>query len=208
MLSNRDLFDLKNEYGNIYVTQVRNVSLVFRELTFREYDEVLFLESLPDVDYSDVEDYILLTSILYPEDYDIYKLPAGTVSVLSEQVLSLSGFSSAKIAKRVLEGKRIEANEVKNLMKAFVLSTISSYSPEDLDNMSFSILAEKVALSEKIIEIKQGSNHLEPNNMTLQLIDPEEELENQKKAKEKYDKAKPQGAASIDDPIANKLWRG
>ena len=45
-------------------------------------------------------------------------------------------------------------------MKAFVLATITSYSVDELDEMTFSQLAEKVALSEKIIEIKQ--DHIFP----------------------------------------------
>jgi hypothetical protein len=105
-----------------------------------------------------------------------------------------------------MEEKREEANQVKNLMKAFVLATISTYSPEDLEEMTFSQLSEKVALAEKIIEIKQGMNGLESNDLRLQLIDPEEEAQKAKEFSDKYDKAKPTGAAGVEDPIAQKLW--
>jgi len=112
------------------------------------------------------------------------------------------------MAKYVLSTKRDQANEVKNLMKAFVLATMSAYSPDDLEDMTFSQLAEKVALSEKVIEIKQNINGIESTNITLELIDPEEEIQKRKEMAEKHDKAKPAGAAGLDDPIANKLWGG
>jgi hypothetical protein len=91
-------------------------------------------------------------------------------------------------------------------MKAFVLATINTYSPEDLDEMTFSQLAELVALSEKIIEIKQNINGIESTNITLQLIDPEEELAKQKQSAARHNLSKKVGEADYQDPIAQKLW--
>ena len=91
-------------------------------------------------------------------------------------------------------------------MKAFVLATITTYSPEDLDKMTFSQLAEMVALSEKIIEIKQNINGIESTNITLQLIDPEEESAKQKQSAARHNLSKKTGVADYQDPIAQKLW--
>jgi hypothetical protein len=147
------IFSFKEKYGNVYSAEIKGIEVVFRELTFYEYKKILYLKDLYDYSSADIEDYILQYSVVYPEDFDINKIPPGNVSALAEKVLDISGITSVKLAKRILEEKRIEANEVKNLMKAFVLATISSYNPEDLEAMTFSELAEKVALSEKIIEI-------------------------------------------------------
>jgi len=206
MLGQDSIFELKYKYGNLYAVVVKGVDLYFRELTFKEYERVLFLQDSEGLTYADIEDLILEQAIVYPENFDLDKVPPGIVSSLAEEVINISGFASARTAKQVLVNKRDEANEVKNLMKAFVLATISTYSPDDLEDMTFSQLAEKVALSEKIIEIQQGINGIESTNINLELIDPEEELEKQKQMAEKHDKAKPAGAAGIDDPIAHKLW--
>lgn len=206
MLGQDLIFELKYKYGNLYAVVVKGVDLYFRELTFKEYERVLFLQDSEGLTYADIEDLILEQAIVYPENFDLDKVPPGIVSSLAEEVINISGFASARTAKQVLVNKRDEANEVKNLMKAFVLATISTYSPDDLEDMTFSQLAEKVALSEKIIEIQQGINGIESTNINLELIDPEEELEKQKQMAEKHDKAKPAGAAGIDDPIAHKLW--
>lgn len=208
MLDSTSSFELKYKYGNLYYISIKGVDLYFRELTFKEYEKVLYFQRTEEYSYADIEDIVLQQAIVYPENFDLNKIPPGAVSSLAEEVIDLSGFSSARMAKKVLLSKREEANEVKNLMKAFVLATISSYSPDDLENMTFSQLAEKVALSEKIIEIQQNINGIESTNITLELIDPEEEMEKHKEMAKKHDLAKPAGAAGIDDPIANKLWAG
>jgi len=206
MLDHNAIFDLKNKYGKIYSVNIKEIPLIFRELTFSEYGKIVYFQESDEFSSADIEDYILQSAIVYPEGFDIYQIPAGTVSLLAEEILDLSGFYSAGLAKAIMEEKREEANQVKNLMKAFVLATISTYSPEDLEEMTFSQLSEKVALAEKIIEIKQGMNGLESNELRLQLIDPEEEAQKAKDFSERYDKAKPTGAAGIQDPIAQKLW--
>lgn len=96
--------------------------------------------------------------------------------------------------------------QVRSLMKAFVLATISTYKPEDLDEMTYSQLAEKVALAERIIEITQNMHSIQPNDLKLELIDPEEEEEKKKRTAARHDLSKTEGAAKYDDPIAQKLW--
>jgi len=111
------------------------------------------------------------------------------VSALAEEILSESGFADPSKAKAVLDQKRADASQVRSLMKAFVLATITSYTAEDLDNLTYPKLAEKVALSEKIIEIKQAILGIESTNVSLKLIDPQEESKSK---------------ANVD-PIAEKL---
>ena len=206
MLDSELISDFKSKYGNIYSVDIKGQTLIFRELTFKEYTNILYLKDLEDYSSADIEDLILIYAIIYPENFDTMKIPPGAVSTLSNEILDISGFFSVSVAKNILENKRIEATEVKNLMKAFVLATISSYSPEDLEQMTFSQLAEKVALAEKIIEIKQGINGLESTNLTLQLIDPEEELQKEKVRAARHNLSVKDGEAKYEDPIAKKLW--
>jgi hypothetical protein len=200
------IFDLKKKYGNLYSVNVKNFEVIFRELTFTEYDLILYLQELEEYSYADIEDFILDYAIVYPENFDLGKIPAGLVTSLAQNVLELSGFFSVKVAKKILQDKRNEMTDVRNLMKAFVISTMPSFIPEELDVMTFSQLAEHVALAEKIIELKQNTYELQSNGLKLELIDPEEEYEKQENIKKVHDKAKPEGAATIDDPIAQKLW--
>jgi hypothetical protein len=133
-------------------------------------------------------------------------MPAGIVSSLSEKIVDFSGFATAKTAKKILEEKRSKAGQVRSLMKAFILATITAYAPEDLDEFTYSQLAERVALSEKIIEIKQAINGMQSTNVSLSLIDPEEEEEKRQEEIQKFEKSRKEGEARFDDPIAQKLW--
>ena len=206
MLTSKEILDIKKKYGPVFSAEIKGQEVLFRELTFSEFDEIADLQDLEDGSSVDSEDAIIATAVVYPEDFDIDRLPAGLVSSLARQILDVSGFSSPKSAKQILEEKRTNAEQVRSLMKAFVLATIKTYTPEELDHMTFAQLAERVALSEKIIEITQAMHGIEPNNLKLQLIDPEEEEEKQKRTAARHDASKTEGAAGYNDPIAQKLW--
>jgi len=134
------IFEIKNKYGSIFETSIKKEIILFRELTFSEFDEISEFQKNGDSSNADIEDLIIKYAVIYPHDFDSDKYPAGLVSSLAEEVLEESGFSSAKKAKHIVEQKREEANEVRSLMKAFVLATMPTFRPSDLDNMTFSKL--------------------------------------------------------------------
>jgi hypothetical protein len=206
MLDPSFIFKIKNEYGSIFETSIKKQVILFRELTFSEFDLIAEFQKNGDSTAADIEDLIIKFAVIYPENFNADDYPAGLVSSLAEEVLEESGFSSAKRAKQIVEQKREEAAEVRTLMKAFVLSTISSFKPSDLDNMTFSKLAEYVALSEKVIEIQQNIAGIESTNISLQLIDPEEEMQKQKDYANRFNSSRKEGEAKFEDPIARKLW--
>lgn len=206
MLDPSFIFKIKNKYGSIFETSIKKETILFRELTFSEFDHISEFQKNGDSSTADIEDLIIKYSVIYPKDFKIDNYPAGLISSLAEEVLEESGFSSARRAKQIVEKKREEANEVRSLMKAFVLATMPNYHPSDLDNMTFSKLAEHVALSEKIIEIQQSAAGMESTNVSLQLIDPEEEIQKQKDYANRFNASRKDGEAKFEDPIARKLW--
>jgi hypothetical protein len=206
MLDPSFIFKIKNEYGSIFETSIKKQVILFRELTFSEFDLIAEFQKNGNSTAADIEDLIIKFAVIHPENFNADDYPAGLVSSLAEEVLEESGFSSAKRAKQIVEQKRQEAGEVRALMKAFVLSTMSSFKPSDLDNMTFSKLAEYVALSEKVIEIQQNIAGMESSNVSLQLIDPEEEIQKQKDFANRFNSSRKEGEAKFEDPIARKLW--
>lgn len=174
-------------------------------MTFAEFDRISEHQNAGESN-EDIEELIIKSAVIYPDDLNLDKYPAGMISALAEEILSESGFADPSKAKSVLDQKRADAAQVRSLMKAFVLATITSYTPEDLDNLTYPKLAEKVALSEKIIEIQQAILAIEPTNVSLKLIDPQEETEKVKQKVENYNKSRKDGEAKYEDPIAQKLW--
>lgn len=205
MLTPEILFNLKQRYGSVFQTSLKKDEIVFRELTFSEFDKIAEHEKSGE-NQTEIEDLIIKSAVLYPEDIVLDNYPAGLVSSLADEILQESGFADPSRAKKILDQKRQQASEVRNLMKAFVLSTISAYSPEDLDNLTYTKLAEKVALSEKIIEIQQNIAGIKPTNVSLQLVDPNEEKQKIQDKAKRYNSSKKEGEANFEDPIAQKLW--
>lgn len=200
------LYSIKKKYGSVFSVNIKGQEIVFRELTFNEYDKVVEYKNSENSSSTDAEDLIISSAVVYPENFNFQKLPPGTISSLAQEIIDFSGFYSPSLAKQILLSKRESANEVRSLMKAFVLATITSYKPEDLDDMTFSQLAERVALSEKILEINQNSYGVPPTNISLELIDPEEEKQKEKVSAARHNLSKKVGEAPYEDPIAQKLW--
>jgi hypothetical protein len=205
MLNPELLYELKLLYGSVFETNLKKDTIVFRELTFSEFDQITEHQNSGESS-AEIEELIIKLGVIYPENIDLDHYPAGLVSSLAEEILHESGFASPGKAKRILDEKRLEASEVRSLMKAFVLATITSYTPEDLDNLTYTKLAQKVALSEKIMEIKQAILGIESTNVTLQLIDPEEVMEQQEDKAKRYNQSRKEGEAKYNDPVAQKLW--
>lgn len=199
-------FEIKNKYGSIFQTSIKKEQIIFRELTFSEFDLIAEYQKNGDVTNADIEELIISFSVVYPENFNCDSYPAGSISSLAEEILEESGFTSASRAKQIIEDKREESSEVRNLMKAFVLATMTSFTPYDLDNMTFSKLAELVVLSEKIIEIQQSAAGMESTNVSLQLIDPEDQIKKQKDYADRFNASRKEGEAVYEDPIAKKLW--
>lgn len=206
MLDSEVLLELKSKYDPLYAFNVKGIELLFRQLTFSEYDKIAIIQDVDGMSSADAEDEILKCTLVHPVGFDIYRIPAGAVSSIAEEILEASGFGSPKTAKQILNEKRIVAGEVRSLMKAFVLATIHTYSPEDLDNMTFSQLATNVTLAEKIIEIQQSIYGIEPTQIKLDIIDPEEELQKERAKAANYNASRKEGEAIYEDPIARKLW--
>jgi hypothetical protein len=205
MINPEFLYELKSLYGSVFETYLKKDLVLFRELTFAEFDQITEHQNSGESS-AEIEELIIKLGVIYPENINVDAYPAGIVSALAEEILEESGFASPKKAKRILDEKRIEASEVRSLMKAFVLATITSYTPEDLDNLTYTKLAQKVALSEKIMEIKQAILGMESTNVTLQLVDPEEIMEQQEDMAKRYNQSRKEGEAKYNDPVAQKLW--
>ena len=120
MIDPEVLIELKQKYGPLFAISIKGIDLLFRELTFKEFDDIIKIQDGGYFSSADSEDKILEATLVYPDLKALDRIPAGAVSSLSQEILDASGFASAKTAKRILDEKRSNASEVRTLMKAFV----------------------------------------------------------------------------------------
>ena len=125
MINPEFLYELKSLYGSVFETYLKKDLVLFRELTFAEFDQITEHQNSGESS-AEIEELIIKLGVIYPENINVDSYPAGIVSALAEEILEESGFASPKKAKRILDEKRIEASEVRSLMKAFVFATKTS----------------------------------------------------------------------------------
>lgn len=204
MATETQIQEWKHQYGNIFGADYRGGDLIFRPLTASEYDQVLESEAKDGT--TRAEELALEFAILEPEDIGslLDGMPAGYVSSLCDSVVSNSGWGNPKYAKNKLNQLREESQDVRFMMKAFVLSVMTGYTEEQLDDLTFDQLAAKVVLAEQVISIQQQSIGVDIP-LLLEPVDPEEEAMKQEQEKQKHAARNKPGQAGYDDPIARKL---
>lgn len=183
----------KMEYGEVFSVEDE---YIFRPLKVKEHAEI---ERHKEWSSPEIEDYIVATALIHPQFSDVeLTATAGTISSLAHEILNISGYGKANYAQKTIDNARERVNEAINLMKIFIIAAMPAYTDISLDDFTYAELAMKVALAEKIIEVRQGG-------ATLALIDPEAEIEKEKLLAEKESIMKMPGQAPRNDPIAQKL---
>lgn len=202
-MEDETLIELKKRYKRIYSVEIRNVEYVFRALTFKEFDEIANIYD-SESDSAEAEDTIVYQCVVYPEDLNVGRLPAGIITSLAGEILEVSGFLPGDtFTKEVLYRKRKEAQEFRKMMYAFIIAAMPSYKKHELDEHTYEEVAELLALAEKVIEVRQTEMGVPVSDLHLNFSD-EEEVSDQPEfieQKDEYGKVK----VRADDPIAARL---
>jgi len=110
------IIEFKRKYSDIYQVEIGGTKIIFRALTFLEFDELSIAE-----DYTssvDSEEEIVKTALLYPEFDELGTLGAGVVSSLAEEIIEESCFFDVKKSAAKLEEQRESISDIRNLMKS------------------------------------------------------------------------------------------
>lgn len=212
MLSHDVIVELKAEYPEIYTASEGTQDYVFRPLLMGEFLHL----SAGILSSAEAEEYAVQQAVIWPRDFDVDKMRPGVISSIAAEILEVSAFTDPKRAKAIFEQKRDAADDVINVMKALILACFPELRITEavLHKYTFAMLAEKAALAEKIIQIRKTV--YDPNlEMALEIIDPEELAEEDRRLQEEefrraqnpanVDGGSRAGTARADDPIAAKL---
>lgn len=80
MIDDELLFDLRQKYGPLFSAEIRGNTVLFREITFKEFDKIAQIQDLQDGSTVDAEDEIIKTAVVYPQDFNPERMPAGIIS--------------------------------------------------------------------------------------------------------------------------------
>lgn len=90
--------ELKKEHGEVYITTVGEIDIVWRKLKRSEYKEAMTTEfsDNPDIQYYEKQDFIAKKVILFPEDVEkLIENYAGVADVVATETLIKTGFGIA-----------------------------------------------------------------------------------------------------------------
>lgn len=192
--------ELKVKYGDIYLTSLENRDFIFRALTIAENSIITDHKSDDGWSSADAEEQIVLKAVIWPENITVDSFKkAGSIATLAEEIVYTSGFSDTLFSRDILENSRIEMGNLQGSMMSIVLLAMPSYKYEDLLNLTFKQLADRVALAENIIYFSQTTQGLEVEQRFKINIRTPEEIEAE--LAQPLDK----GIATKGDPVAQRL---
>src|SRR5690606_31620658 len=87
MIDITDILQWKQEYGEIYQTEILGRHYIFRPIGREEYKRIILM----DLELGEFQETICFQAIIYPKDYDYTKGIAGIAEVLSDSILDASG---------------------------------------------------------------------------------------------------------------------
>ena len=201
------IIDLKRKYGELYEVAIGSTKIIFRALTFKEFNELSIAEDYTNS--AESEELIVKEALLHPEFDELLKLSAGIISTLAQEIIDESCFFDIAKGRDIINAERENANDIRILMKAFIISAMPAYRMEELEDQTFAQLATKLVLAEEILEIRFHTQksvfHEGGEAPTLILVDPEEEADEAEREASKHNLSRPDGAAVANDPVAERL---
>ncbi|AOQ24714.1 hypothetical protein MTAT_20590 [Moorella thermoacetica] len=88
----------KEEYGEVYVTEIGDETFYWRTITRPEYKEIVNNDKLTVFEREEV---ICEKCVLFPEQYDFKHCRAGVPTLLAEEIMDFSGFALRKAPKKL-----------------------------------------------------------------------------------------------------------
>jgi hypothetical protein len=167
--------DLRKKWKNLFIIETQDGLIIFRPSNKGEFLEFTDLyNSIGEL----VEDIIFEKCVIYPRfsKDDIGNLHAGTVSIVAESVIDISGFSNEDIFLTLLDSNRKEMENVDNQILAIILKAFPYLTIEDINKFDIQQYTYRLALAEAILGTtltiqKQNTN----TNITDGAIDFEKE---------------------------------
>jgi hypothetical protein len=190
----------KREYDEILSVEMGGHFLVYRSISFDELDQIT-RSVTKDSSSIDIEDDLVKLAVLWPIGFDPNHYKPGLITTLSNKVKESSCLDGEVYhAIDVLNTWRERMDSLRGEAYSFIMFAMAQYKLEDLHNLTFYRLSELVAISEKVIALRQMAEGVETTvPIRLEIWTPEEiEAWSQQKISK-------HGNATVADPIAQKL---
>lgn len=131
-----------------YKTIICEQEFIWRELTRKEFTKIIEIE-----DSFVRDEYVCKTCVLSPVNYDYDNAFAGIASVLSKEIVEISGFSE-KSGELEYERHRQELTSFENQIPLIICAAFPRLLPEDIDEWSMKKTIWYLAQAEIVLGIR------------------------------------------------------
>lgn len=164
------VIEAKSKYGKVFSVDTNSEEFIFRPLTKKEVST--FSEKAKYQNTAELEEEVILTCVIWPEEINFDEHSAGFVSSLCAEIRECSGYEDTEIFESILETARDNANKVTNLMKAFIIAAMPKFNPSDIEELSLYKTIEYFALAEKILELQASGGAKLVLESEMEEVDP------------------------------------
>lgn len=144
----RDLIiKLKQEYGDIFLVELKGELFIFRAITPKELEDIQFYYGAND---HAMQEAICHLAVVHPEEYDFSgRGAAGVPYTLFHEIMNASNFDDAKKPTQILEENRqhIRADFLEQA-KVFISQAFTNISFEEMDEWDVEKLMKYLARAE------------------------------------------------------------
>ena len=152
---------LKKKWKNIFLIQTRDGEFIFRPLTRKEYLDSIDMYPLLG---ESTEDSLFEKCVLYPKVEDIESLHAGTITVVVDSIIDISGFSEPDVFMSLLESNRKTMELADSQMIVVLLKAFPHLTLESINNLDIQQLTYYLALAEQVLGVTITIDKENPSN--------------------------------------------
>ena len=138
--------ELQKQYHNIYDYVIEDTYYLYRLLNKEEYSAILST----DLDELELEDAIVYTCVLYPDDIDVDEMNAGEVSELASRILQASCIDPESRL-HLLEEFSAQMNDLDDMMIGIIMEAFQGYKLDELEKYDFPTLYKLYTRAEWVL---------------------------------------------------------
>jgi hypothetical protein len=139
----------RDQYENIYKTELCGEEFIWRELTKVEFDKAKRYYT----DDGEREEYVCSLCVLKPLNYDYANCPAGIPTTLTRLILAESGFIG-DTAKNTLNTFRAELESFDHIVAPVICSAFPKFDLEEVESWTIKKMLKYFSRAEMILAVR------------------------------------------------------
>jgi hypothetical protein len=171
----KEIQELKEKYGDIYVVNLAGMDFIFRVINRAEYKNIYY----QNLDLIDFQEEISKAGVVYPYFYNFSIGPGGVAETLCDFIMDISYLKQGQ-ATEVLEYFRSEMEIFDNQADCLIHEAFPEFTLEEIENFTVEQTLYYLSRAEYILNTFRKAN--------LVQIGKKEEYNEEEKLKEEYER--------------------